>query len=126
MSYRLEGDGGIFHFNHTSWGQVLELAAMYGWKPKGTEPPETNLWGYSGGYHSSGGQRVKAADAGNLVDAHERALMCIPEEYSIRSKIITVRTLENAELEGDFSREDWENTLRRFIKFCRAGEFCID
>ena len=42
MSYNLVSNHGDFVFNTTSWGNLLDLASMYGWEPAGTEAP---IWG---------------------------------------------------------------------------------
>ena len=71
-------------FNRQSWAKALELASLYGWQPKGTQPPlqyDFRLLNadWNGTYLTNDGQLVKAEDAFSLAFALERALDKIPD-----------------------------------------------
>ena len=67
-----------------TWAKALELALLYGWQPKGTEPPDLDFFQlnaeWDGRYYTNDGQAVKREDAFLLAAALEKALKDIPNE----------------------------------------------
>jgi hypothetical protein len=62
-----------------SWAKALELATLYGWSPKGTQPPLEHDFhmlsaDWSGTYLTNDGQVVKAEDAFALAHALQKSL----------------------------------------------------
>ena len=55
------------------WSTILITARTYGWEPAGTVCPSIAGWG--GSYHSNDGQMVTVADAANLAEALQAALL---------------------------------------------------
>ena len=71
-------------FSKQSWAKALELAQLYGWQPRGTQPPQEYDFrklsaDWNGTYLTNDGQLVKAEDAFWLAGALERSLEKIPD-----------------------------------------------
>ncbi len=139
MGMDLDGAGGYFRWNNSSWCDILELGQEFGWVPVGTGPPRgepKSEWG-DGPYHGNGGQRFYARDARALADALERALPAISAgKLPKRTREARVSDYLEAELAGRkppkqgrvpvrrFAPEDIAY-IREFIEYCRAGSFRI-
>lgn len=109
---------------------------MYGWKPAGTQAPkdwdieeEGRVW--SGDYVSNGGQIVTAEDAVQLADALKRGLDDIPNSYAAWHKVIKgedggpwIPVGENLSPLEALSGEN-KPAVKKFVAFCRQGEFEI-
>jgi hypothetical protein len=134
----LEGAGGYFRRTNAAWCDILELGQAFGWVPTGTGPPRGRLKSDCHGlYYGNDGQRFYARDARELADALERALTAISQGKSPRRPTRTAQATDylEAELEGrerpkrgkvyvrQFGPE--AASIRKFIKFCRAGSFRI-
>jgi hypothetical protein len=123
-------------FGYVGWSMVLELARRYGWKPQGTEPPEgmddPSTW--EGEYESSDGQRVTAADAEALADAltlavngpklHETVLRMDERDREQVRKQLGPELAASYVGVKDF--QEYRESLREFVEFCRKGAFCIE
>ncbi|MDM8008115.1 MAG: hypothetical protein QUV05_18400 [Phycisphaerae bacterium] len=151
MGMDLSGVGGSFRFNMEGWSQVLCLAHAYGWQPKGTQLDydfvllrcdndellaKKIMSEWKGSYSYNEYQTVTAEDAAGIAGALEKALPDIPNHDALTHK--TVHHLSaNGELHGGipcdipvnpfewFSGPESKQHVVDFIKFCRAGEFCI-
>ena len=77
------------YFNNVTWGKLLDLAYMYGWKPVGTQPGisneivangiETVTEKWNGDYDCNDGRIVTSEDASKIAAALEAALDDIPD-----------------------------------------------
>jgi hypothetical protein len=137
-------NGRPWRFSAMQWGRVLDLAELYGWIPQGTAPPELpdgmrvlrdgEVW--SGGYGSNDYQRVTADDARALAAALEQALDDLPGAEPVHKLRVLVlpnsRTIRCWDPDAPlptavevFAGPDARRQLEGFIRFCRAGGFCI-
>lgn len=142
-------------FSRQSWVKALELAALYGWQPRGTQPQsilDLQELGveWTGTYLTNDGQVVKAEDAHSLAAALERALDDIPDaraSFNWSSKFWLEDDLpawlsphERAMIEEglqdglldtmgihpfDFFAGSEKRHLIDIIRFCRLGSFEI-
>jgi hypothetical protein len=142
-------------FSRQSWTKALELARLYGWKPKGTQPPREHDFSklsadWSGTYLTNDGQLVKAEDAFSLAWALERALEKIPDtnrktdwsssfwltnefpEWLSPEEIAMLEEdLEDGLLDimgtspFEFFTGAEKHKLVELIRFCRLGSFMI-
>lgn len=141
-------------FSKQFWAKALELARVYGWQPKGTQPPASlDLYGLNtdwlGTYLTNDGQIVKAEDANLLAAALEKALDDIadsnpkmkwdaelwvedlPEWLSPEERAMIEEELEDGLLDIlgveplEFFAGDEKRHLKAFIRFCRLGSFEI-
>lgn len=139
-------------FSKQFWAKALELARVYGWQPKGTQPPASlDLYGLNtdwlGTYLTNDGQIVKAEDANLLAAALEKALDDIadsnpkmkwdaelwvedlPEWLSPEERAMIEEELEDGLLDIlgveplEFFAGDEKRHLKAFIRFCRLGSF---
>ena len=142
-------------FSRQFWAKTLELAGLYGWQSKGTQPPlhldfyELNA-DWHGTYLTNDGQVVKTEDAFLLAAALEKSLDHIPDA-NIKSKwdpqlwveddLPEWLTPEEQEMIEDelqdglldivcvdpleFFAGAEKGHLREFIRFCRLGSFKI-
>ncbi len=137
MGMDLSGAGGYFFWNAGAWGELLELGKEYGWVPMGTGP--RNRWFSadqpSDNYYGNDAQLVYARDARNLADALSRALKGLknPPIRSKRSKPGSRRqsikksgaNAYRADMRDWFSSEEGRKCIRKFIRYCRIGNFRI-
>jgi hypothetical protein len=82
-------DCGEFGMPTRDWRRILWLAEVYGWKPRGTTPPneyaiDAGIWkgkpeDWDGSYFPALGQEIVEADAEELALSIERALPDIPD-----------------------------------------------
>ncbi len=89
ISICIYADCGEFGMPARDWRRILWLAEVYGWKPRGTTPPnkyaiEAGIWkgkpeDWDGSYFPAVGQEIVEGDAEELAWALERALPDIPE-----------------------------------------------
>ena len=136
MGMDLAGPGRDFYWTNRSWCDLLELAKDFGWVPMGTGPPRGTLkaeWG-RGLYYGNDGQRVYARDAAALADALERALAATSKRNPRPRRYRAAQSHDDIEalLTGgrkrdrvpvrDLCAED-PRSIRKFIRFCRAGSF---
>ncbi len=107
MGVDLSGTGGSFRWAGMSWGKVLSLAQMYGWKPAGTTLPIAytedkslidKLGEWDGNYFYNAYQGVTDSDALAFALALEAALDDIPDSADGIDQWITARKLPD----GDF------------------------
>lgn len=142
-------------FSKQFWAKALELARLYGWQPKGTQPPASlNLYelntDWLGTYLTNDGQIVKTEDAYLLAAALEKALHYIadsnpkikwdpdlwveedlPEWLSPEEREMMEEELEDGLLDImdvhplEFFAGDEKRHLKAFIRFCRLGSFEI-
>ncbi|PZV04922.1 MAG: hypothetical protein DCF22_25085 [Leptolyngbya sp.] len=136
MAMDLEGVGGDFGLNVFSWGHMLCLARLYGWQPAGTVIDEADLQDFpngkwNGGYQSNDGQKVTTEDARNMADALEKALADIPDHDALEYKkelgggILIAPNGPDVSALKWFSGNESKEYVRKFIAYCRAGEFKI-
>ncbi len=152
MKYRLiRDDGKELRVHGGIWESVLELAYLYGWKPAGTEQPETEAWHLtrrrgpestweprlwnSCDYFSGESQHVGHEDARNLAKAVLRGLSNIPDRASSTAKSPSRhRTLYRHSNSGastfpsvvdEFSARR-KSAARRVALFAERGGFTID
>ena len=142
-------------FSRQFWTKALELARLYGWQSKGTQPPaylkiyELNA-DWHGTYLTNDGQIVKAEDAFLLAAALEKSLEHIsdvnikidwnsalraeddlPEWLSPDEREIIEEELEDGLLDVmgvnplEFFAGDEKRHLKEFIRFCWLGSFEI-
>lgn len=142
-------------FSRQFWAKALELAGLYGWKPRGTAAP-SHLDFYrlgaewDGRYFTNDGQVVKAEDARALAAALERSLDDIPDEdlpidwrteflreddlpewLSPDEKAIIEEELHDGLLDIlktsplEYFAGDEKRHLQALIRFCRLGSFEI-
>ena len=83
------------HMINHSWGRLLELARLHGWKPVGLllpyygeEPPLTSTDCALDAYFLHSGYRMTDADAYALAEALQRALPDIPEHDALEDKTV--------------------------------------
>ncbi|WP_286716414.1 hypothetical protein [Thalassolituus sp. UBA2009] len=75
MSIDLKNSEGLeFDISNIGWAFYLNIAIEYGWKEKGTLPPEGWQGQWNGAYDMSEGQLVSEADAKNMASALETYL----------------------------------------------------
>ena len=134
--------------------KALELAELYGWQPRRTQPPAgidfpalNAEW--HGGYLTNDGQLVMASDARWLAAALEQSLVDIsdenptfdwdpkfwvddlPEWLSPEERAMIEECLQSDLLDMigvlplEFFAGDEKAYLKRFIRFCRLGSFEI-
>ena len=157
MSYDLHhpSTGVRLTFSRQFLLKALELAELYGWQPRRTQPPaHIDFWAlgadWHGGYLTNDGQTVIASDARWLAAALESSLGDIadknpafdwapqrwkdddlPEWLSPQERAIIEEELQEGLLDilGVHPLEhfagDEKADLRRFIRFCRLGSFEI-
>lgn len=142
--YRLtRDDGAELQVIGSAWESALELASLYGWRPAGTESPEsrprlrsdgrprTDAWDRMD-YFSYGSQRVGGLDARSFAESVLRALAHIPDREphaeapsrsaSPRSSPLPSR--HSAVAEGMSAPR--RRLLRRLAAFAGRGGFRID
>jgi hypothetical protein len=142
-------------FSRQSWAKALELAQLYGWQPKGTQPPQEYDFrklsaDWNGTYLTNDGQLVKAEDAFWLAGALERSLEKIPDakgrtdwnsqlwladEYPEWLSPEEIAMVEEELKEGlldimgtspfEFFAGAEKRKLVELIRFCRLGSFMI-
>jgi len=142
-------------FSRQCWAKALELARLYGWRPKGTHPPvdyDFRLLNadWNGTYLTNDGQLVKAEDAFLLAFALERALDKIPdangktdwnsllrnadefpEWLSPAETALLEEELQDGLLDTlgkspfEFFAGTEKHRLVELIRFCRLGSFVI-
>jgi hypothetical protein len=141
-------------FSREFAAQALELARCYGWRPRGTRPPEAfNSYALNadwfGLYLTNDGQMVTAEDARALAEALECALQDIPDEDVKMEWSPKLWADDLPEWLAPYERELVEDGLQehaafavqeqpfaffagaekqylmRFIRFCRLGSFVI-
>lgn len=123
--------GQEFNYTGTGWTFYLNLAMQYGWEKKGTRKPKGYglLRKWAGNYDSNEGQIVEADDATNLANALERALAdpILSKQASKLAKGLTAAIEQAIGRPMGYKIDeqvDFEST-KRFIAFCRAGQFII-
>src|SRR5262245_20557276 len=137
MGVDLNSDSGdSTGFGYGGWAYVLEIGEKYGWKPRGTKRPtdldRSEPW--DGGYGSSDGQRVLAADARALAKALEVAVADPELHVSVMRMDAKdrrrVRKKMGPELAAAYvgvsDFEEYRQSLREFAAFCRKGSFVIE
>ena len=138
MGMDLEGPGRYFRWNNRAWYDLLELATEFGWVPMGTGPPRGTLkaqWRHRL-YYGNDGQRVYARDAAALADALERALAATQTRGPRRRTYRDAKSSDYAEAMVTGSRKrkrvpvhdlptSDSDSIRKFIRFCRAGSFRV-
>jgi len=142
-------------FSRQSWAKTLELARLYGWRPRGTRLPSIYDFykldtEWNGSYLTNDGQIVKAEDAFSIAAALEKSLNDIPDEnikidwtsrfwleddypewLSPDERAMIEEVLEDGLLDTmgthpvEFFAGDEKRHLVAFIKFCRLGSFEI-
>lgn len=136
MGMDLNGAGGNFRFNRTSWFFILRLAHKYGWQPRGTAVTEVTLGAlglkdrsdvnWDGTYFANEWQEVGDEDVLNIANALEKALPAVPNQ-------------KNKNMQNLINHEKWEDIdpleywsgkgnkayIKKFIKYCREGSFLI-
>jgi len=135
--------------------KALELAELYGWQPRRTQPPASIDFcelgaDWHGGYLTNDGQTVIATDAKWLAAALERSLADLsdqnpvidwdpdrwveedlPEWLSPQERAIVEEELQEGCLALlrlnplEYFAGDEKAALRKFIRFCRLGSFKI-
>lgn len=136
-------------FSRQFWAKTLELAELYGWQPRGTQPPVAGV-DWLGSYSTNDGQVVVMEDAFLLAGALEKALSDIadtnpsfdwdpalwveddlPAWLSTDERALIEEGLQDGLLDivgvhpRDYFAGDEKRRLREFIRFCRLGSFRI-
>ena len=102
---------------------------MNGWNPAGTTPRDFDWYDgtdWSEQYCAIEYQTVSSADAAAIADALERALPDIPD-HDCEPRVWGDSTGYH---EKNATPREWFSGLRKqhvrkFIRYCRAGSFCI-
>lgn len=143
--YRLTRDDGVeLRVSGSIWEAALELAYLYGWRPVGTEAPQTEAWRGrrspsrgrvwdSQNYFSNDSQHVRQDDARALAEAVLRALLRIPDRGFLgegrRSAVAAVppsTVHSRASAIADGLSAPRRNAMRHFAAFADCGGFTID
>ncbi len=142
-------------FSRQFWSKALDLAELYGWQPLGTQPPSVYDFHqlnaeWDGTYFTNDGQMIKAQDASSLAAALEKALEDIPDanprmdwnlKLWLEDDLPEWLSPDERELIDDGLKDslldimgvnpleyfagDEKYNLKRFIRFCRLGNFII-
>jgi hypothetical protein len=140
--YRLiRDDGTELRVSGSVWEEALELGYLYGWRPVGTETPQTETWrarrvharepGWdSRDYFSHESQHVGVSDAHALSKAILRALIEIPEWSSERERHVLADNLSSpvptrASTIAAGMSSPRKSLMRDFAAFARCGGFTI-
>jgi hypothetical protein len=91
----------------SAWSELLHLAVLHGWTPRGTAPPPVDFDSgrrdrWAGSYDEGAGQMVSRDDAAGLALA-----------------------VSEAGLDPDSFRHFGENELERAVSFLRSGPFLL-
>lgn len=130
MGTNLIGYGGNMRFSGGSWSWILQLASEYGWKPQGTKPSaitkELGIKKWDGNYFSNLYQFITKKDAKNMARALEKALIDIPNKANRKAQ----RREKHGDERGIIGLDYWSGKrgktyIKKFIKFCKAGRFCV-
>ena len=140
--YRLTRDDGTeLRLSGSTWEDALELGFLYGWRPVGTETPQTEAWRTrrvlerpptwdSRDYFSHESQHVGKMDANSLATAILRALLQIPDCVVRRDRAEAVShatspvpTRASTIAAGMSSPR--KNLMRDFAMFASSGGFTI-
>jgi hypothetical protein len=143
--YRLTRDDGVeLRVSGSIWEAALELAYLYGWRPAGTQTPQTEAWRGrrlpssapawdSQDYFSRESQRVGRDDARFLAEAVLRALLHIPdggprsEPAGIAAGTVHPSPMPSrASAVAEGLAVSKRNVMRRFAAFADCGGFKID
>ncbi len=154
MGIDLSGKGGYTGWSFASWGEILDLAMEFGWKPRGTQisanyirslrrrlrkagksPAQverairTARKSHHREYGMNDSQIVSARDAKELAYGLNTALSAIEDLYTVYGVRTQVRCDFDPRvlsmLKGFCSADD-RKLLREFIAFCEAGRFEIN
>ncbi|MGE5374026.1 MAG: hypothetical protein ACM3XO_03140 [Bacteroidota bacterium] len=157
MSYDLcsPSTGLCLTFSRQFLFKALELAELYGWQPRRTQPPASIDFcalgaDWHGSYLTNDGQTVMASDARWLAAALERSLIDIPDtgpqidwdpERWVEDDLPEWLSPQEITIMEDEIQEGCLDLLRlhplehfagaekagliRFIRFCRLGSFEI-
>jgi hypothetical protein len=134
-------NGDYFGVSYSLWAAILELAERWGWRPAGTDPPQSHDDGsWHGSYYSSDGQRCKAEDAQRLAEAlncflcGEPPLPSVPRDDEERQQLRKFVTAAEKNLGAPLchpvgkagswlASEEGREFLGTFVRFCLGGEF---
>jgi len=134
MGYDLYSRKKIFRSHIEDFPKLLDLAYLFGWKPRGTEAP--SIEGYSewkseewkGGYFSNDFQVVTSEDAIDIAESLKKAIQIIPNfidgPYPKNKDFFQITGDEKKDRLLSYFIGD-KNELKEFIAFCEDGEFCI-
>ena len=145
MSFDLVNSSGAgFHTGNITWFKFLSVAMHYGWKPRGSLPPEDlpehEQVTWDGSYWVNFGQIVTAEDAAGLADALERSLSEVEktpdEKPDAGSDPIEHLTRLMDDMDAYLKKPELPpaavgvtnlhtDKLRELVAFCRQGGFQI-
>jgi hypothetical protein len=113
----------------TGWAFYLNLAQLYGWKPRGTLPPKgqsADQW--PGHYDSSDGQRVGPEDALTLADALRAAVADASRPMTERdlARRLSEELTTSVGRPVDVDPPSDDVVLRELLNFCLQGSFRIE
>jgi len=121
MGMDLLGKKGRFGLTWSGWTEILDLAHIYGWEPKGTVKSDiydqNQKW--SGTYFSNNWQLVTKEDAFNIANALRKALKDLKDKKIKTKEDKKTKSLSNWQRKGNIK------VINDFIKFCESGSFEI-
>jgi hypothetical protein len=155
MGYSLSSKNKYFSCKLITFSNLLHLAFLFGWKPRGTEPPtfdhgrniviDSSDW--DGDYFGNSFQTVTEEDGEEIAASLKKALQFIPDtDFALKELIYTARKVTLEELikgglvhKGKVSNQTPEEQvdrlinvfaggkdyLKKFIDFCEDGKFLI-
>lgn len=145
MGYSLQSNNKHFYANTLAFSKLLHLAYIFGWHPRGTEPPSFDEGGsipigscdWDGSYFGNSFQFVTEEDAKEIAVSLKKSLQYIPDTYegeSLRKLVDECMFLGRKEFdqmsEGEKDQflsafTGLEDYLKKFIDFCEDGGFLV-
>jgi hypothetical protein len=117
--------GDVLFFTWSVWGELLELARVYGWEPQGTElalrPGER-----FNEYWAVGGWQVSSEDARSLGNALYRALRAARDGVPDRDKLVAGQPEAASAYASLRSYSEYRFDAEELVGFLSRGAFEID
>ena len=128
MGYCLFSKNKEFYANISFFPKLLRLAYLFGWKPRGTEPPTFDHGGYividssdwDGDYFGNSFQNVTEEDAKEIAVSLQKALQYIPDTYEEETlgELVDEDWFPGREEFNPMAEEEQAQFLRSFIQCC--------
>ncbi|MEE9213738.1 MAG: hypothetical protein V3U54_02950 [Thermodesulfobacteriota bacterium] len=133
MGYDLYNKNKDFYANIFVFPKLLQLAYLFGWKPRGTEPPTVDMGGnvvmdssdWDGCYLGNGFQYVTKEDAEEIAVSLQKALQYIPDtDFVPRESINKPRKVAlEEEVEVETEAEAEVVAVAKVAKAVKGGIF---